>query len=73
MIIQSPEEQDEGKKLKEQIVQLEKDVARLTLDKMMLEATLDTVEEELGEDPKKSGIRQSSNGYTDAADNKETP
>lgn len=73
MVIQTPGEQEEVKKLKEKIVQLEKAVAQLTLDKMMLEATLDTVEEELGEDPKKNGVRQSSNGYTDAADNKETP
>jgi len=73
MVIQTPGEQEEVKKLKEKIVQLEKAVAQLTLDKMMLEATLDTVEEELGEDPKKNGVRQSSNGYTDAAENKETP
>lgn len=73
MVIQNPEEQDHVKKLKEQIAQLEKAVAQLTLDKLMLEATLETVEEELDEDVKKSGAPRSSNGRTDTAENKDTP
>jgi len=73
MVIQSPEEQDEVKALKERIARLEKAVAQLTLDKLMLETALETVEEELGEDVKKSGAPPSSNGPTDEAENKETP
>jgi len=73
MVIQHPEEQDQVKDLKEKIAQLEKAVAQLTLDKLMLEATLETVEEELGEDVKKSGAPPSSNGHTDEAGHKETP
>lgn len=70
MIIQSPEEQDEVKKLKEHIARLEKAVTQLTLDKLMLEATLKTAEEELGEDVKKSGAPPSSKERTDTAGNK---
>ena len=73
MVIQHPDEQAQVKDLKEKIAQLEKAVAQLTLDKLMLEATLETVEEELGEDVKKSGAPQSSNGHTDASENKEIP
>ena len=73
MVIQNPEEQSEVKKLKEKIAQLEKAVAQLTLDKLMLESTLEVVEEELGEIPKKSGAPPSSNGHTNEAENKETP
>ena len=73
MVIQTPEEQNEVKELKEKIAQLEKAVAQLTLDKIMLESTLEVVEEELGEIPKKSGEPRSSNGHTSEAENKETP
>ncbi len=73
MVIQNPEEQSEVKKLKEKIAQLEKAVAQLTLDKIMLESTLEVVEEELGETPKKSGEPRSSNEHTSEAENKETP
>lgn len=71
MVIQKPEEQDEVKALKEKIARLEKVVAQLTLDKYMLETTLEVVEKELGENPKKSGEPRSLSKSTDAAENKE--
>jgi transposase-like protein len=71
MVIQSPEEQDKVKELKEKIAQLEKAVAQLTLDKIMLESTLEIVEEELGEIPKKSGEHRSSSEHTSEPGNKE--
>lgn len=70
MVIQNPEEQNEVKALKEKIAQLEKVVAQLTLDKFMLETTLEVVEEEMGADPKKDGGRRSSPKPTDEAENK---
>jgi transposase-like protein len=73
MVIQHPEEQDETKKLKEKIAQLEKAVAQLTLDKLMLESTLEVVEEELGELPKKSGAPRSSSEPSSEAEQKDTP
>jgi transposase-like protein len=73
MVIQHPEEQDENKKLKEKIAQLEKAVAQLTLDKLMLESTLEVVEEELGELPKKSGEPRSSSELSSEAEQKDTP
>lgn len=73
MVIQHPEEQNEVKKLKEKIAQLEKAVAQLTLDKLMLESTLEVVEEELGELPKKSGAPRSSSEPTSEAEQKDTP
>ena len=54
MVIQRPEEQEEVKYLRERNAQLEKVVAQLTLDKVMLESTLKVVEENLGIDLKKS-------------------
>jgi hypothetical protein len=50
---------------------LEKAVAQLTLDKIMLESTLEIVEEELGEIPKKSGEPRSSSEHTSEPENKE--
>lgn len=73
MVIQHPEEQDETKKLKEKIAQLEKAVADLTLDKLMLESTLEVVEKELGELPKKSGAPRSSSKSSSDAGQKDTP
>ena len=73
MVIQNPEEQDEVKALKEKIAQLEKVVAQLTLDKFMLETTLEVVEKELGEDTKKGGGPRSSSKPTNKAENKERP
>jgi len=73
MVIQHPEEQDEVKKLKEKISQLEKAVADLTLDKLMLESTLEVVEKELGELPKKSGVQRSSSKPSSDVDLKDTP
>ena len=69
MVIQKPEEQDEVKALKAKIAQLEKVVAELTLDKFMLETTLEVVEAEMGKDPKKGGGRRSSSAPTDEAGN----
>jgi transposase-like protein len=70
MVIQKPEEQSEVKALKAKIAQLEKVVAELTLDKFMLETTLEVVEAELGKDPKKDGGRRSSSVPTDKAGDK---
>jgi transposase len=55
MVIQSPAEQDQVKALKQRMAQLEKVVAQLTLDKLMLETIVSVAEEELGIELKKSG------------------
>jgi len=62
LIIQSPEEQNQVKVLKERIGQLEKLVARLSLDKLMLESSLAEAEELLGGAVKKNGAAKSLNG-----------
>ena len=54
MVIQRPEEQEEVKYLRGRNAQLEKVVAQLTLDKVMLESTLKVAEERLGVELKKS-------------------
>ena len=59
LVIQSPEEQQQVKQLKARNDQLEKLVAQLSLDKVMLETTLQVVEEQLGVDLKKSIGRRS--------------
>jgi transposase-like protein len=64
IIIQSPEEQEHVKELKQRISQLEKAVAQLTLDKLMLETTLAVAEEEMGVPVKKNGAQPSFNGRT---------
>ncbi len=64
IIIQSPDEQNQVKVLKQRISQLEKVVAQLTLDKLMLETTLKIVEEELGVTVKKNGAPQLFNERT---------
>lgn len=62
MVIQSPAEQNQVKVLKEKIGQLEKVVAELSLEKLMLETILEVAEAELGIELKKNGGRLSSNG-----------
>lgn len=64
IIMQSPQEQDQVKELKQRISQLEKVVAQLTLDKLMLETTLTVIEEEMGVPVKKNGAHVSFNGRT---------
>jgi len=54
LVIQSPEEQNQLKQLKARNDQLEKLVAQLLLDKVMLESTLQVAEARLGLDLKKS-------------------
>ena len=54
MVIQRPEEQEEVKYLRDRNAQLEKVVAQLTLDKVMLESTLKVAEGKLGVELKKS-------------------
>lgn len=54
LLIQSPEEQEQMKQLKVRTSQLEKLVAQLMLDKVMLETTLQVAEERLGLDLKKT-------------------
>ena len=53
MMIQKPEEQERVKQLEGRIVELEKLVAQLSLDKFMLESTLVVAEEQLGHKVKK--------------------
>lgn len=64
MVIQSPEEQNQVKVLKEKIGRLEKVVAELSLEKLMLETVLEVAEAELGIELKKNGGRLSSNGFS---------
>ncbi|MDX1418269.1 MAG: transposase [Candidatus Promineifilaceae bacterium] len=56
MVIQKPEEQERVKQLEEQVAELEKLVAQLSLDKFMLESTLAVAEEELGYEIKKKTL-----------------
>ena len=63
-MVQTPEEQDQMKVLQEQNKQLEKLVAQLSLDKLMLESTLEVVQREYGIDVKKNeqkSLRRPSN------------
>ena len=71
IVIQSPQEQDQVKLFKERTVQLEKVVAQLTLDKLMLEAALAEAEVQLGESVKKNGVQRSLNRPANAANSKE--
>lgn len=59
MIIQTPEEQDQMKVLQERNKQLEKLVAQLSLDKLMLESTLEVIQREYSIDVKKNEQRSS--------------
>ena len=54
MIIQTPEEQDKVKELKERVRQLEQVVAQLSLDKLMLQSAVTVIEQETGMDVKKN-------------------
>ena len=62
IVIQSPAEQNQVKVLKERVGQLEKVVAQLSLEKLMLETVLEVAEAELGIELKKNGEQPSSNG-----------
>jgi len=64
MVIQKPEEQKRIQELEERISELEKALAQVTLDKLMLSATLEVAEREYGIEVKKSGARPSSRGCT---------
>jgi len=57
MVIQTPEEQDQMKVLQERNKQLEKLVAQLSLDKLMLESTLAVIKREYSIDVKKNEQR----------------
>jgi transposase-like protein len=67
LVIQSPEDQEQGKAQKQRISQLEQLVAQLSLEKLILETTLAVAEEELGVDFKKNGATRSLSGLTTAA------
>ena len=67
MIIQSPTEQHQVQVLKARVRQLEAAVAQLTLDKMLLETTLETVAAELGTPAKKNSVPASSKQLGSAA------
>lgn len=54
MVIQKPEEQEQVKQLKKRVQELEKAVAQLTLDKLMLESLVAVIEAETGEEVKKN-------------------
>ncbi len=70
LVIQSPQEQNQVKVLQERVVQLEKVVAQLTLDKLMLAASLAEAEAQLGEGVKKKGAPKSLSGPTSAVKSK---
>lgn len=59
MVIQQPEEQNLVKVYKDRMSQLEKVVAQLSLDKLILEASLAEAEARLGEDVKKNDAAKS--------------
>jgi transposase-like protein len=63
MVIQKPEEQARVKALEERITALEKALAQATLDKLMLESTVEVLEEELGRSVKKNNVSRSSTGH----------
>ena len=54
MVIQKPEEQQRIRELEERITELEKALAQITLDKLMLLATLEVAEREYGRVLKKT-------------------
>ena len=60
MRIQKPEEQERVRELEAQVAALEKALAQVTLDKMMLETTLEVAEEEYGVSFKKNSAPKSS-------------
>ncbi len=70
MVIQNPQEQNQVKVLKERMAQLEKVVAQLTLDKLMLEVSLAEAEAQLGEPVKKKDAAKSLNGPISTVNNK---
>lgn len=70
MVIQQPEEQNLVKVYKDHINQLEKVVARLSLDKLILEASLAEAEARSGEDVKKNGEAKSLSGSVGTAGHK---
>jgi len=59
MVIQSPEEQNRIKELEDRIRRQEELIARLALDKLMLESTLEVIERDYGIDVKKNASTSS--------------
>jgi len=59
MVMQSPEEQNRIKELEERLRQQEALIARLALDKLMLESTLEVIERDYGIDVKKNASTSS--------------
>ena len=57
MVIQKPEEQNRIHELEQRIADLEKALAQVTLDKLMLTATLEVAERDFGVKVKKTGER----------------
>ena len=62
MVIQKPEERERVKQLEKRIQELEKALAQVTLDKLMLESLVEVIEQEEGGEVKKNIERRSSNG-----------
>ncbi len=60
MVIQTPQEQERVKELEARVTDLEKLVAQLSLDKFMLETTLEVAEDMLGHEVKKKPLTTSS-------------
>ena len=56
IVIQSPDEQNQVKQMKQRISQLERVVAQLTLDKLMLESTIQVAEDKWDLDLKKGAV-----------------
>ncbi len=59
MVIQKPEEQNRIHELEQRVADLEKALAQVTLDKIMLTATLEVAEREYGVKVKKTHERRS--------------
>jgi len=73
MVIQKPEEQEQVKQLKKRVQELEKAVAQLTLDKLMLESLMAVIEAETGEEVKKNIEPPQLNGRSSKRGSKDLP
>lgn len=62
MVIQKPEEQQRVKALEQRVQELERALAQVTLDKLMLESLVEVIEEEEGIAVKKNIGQRSLNG-----------
>jgi transposase-like protein len=70
MVIQTPEEQSRVKQLEKRVAELEKALAQVTLDKLMLETLVEVMEEEAGGEVKKNSVTRSLSGRSPKRGNK---